>query len=967
MRVPYTGVPDVQPAGAPPEDYLRIQAPPGAFGAQVAQAGEQLGQKALQASDVYSEIAAQQAVTSWRQETNKLLFGDSSAAPGSPEAVGLYGLHGQAAMEAKQPTLDRIREITEQHAGQLYTSRSQIAFNNEARYYQSRIEQEIGQHYDRESQAWGIQTNGDQIAQSIADAALRPENQDAADLALGRANAGSFKRLQLQGLSGNADAVNREQRENLINITEARINALEGRNTPESQAAAAKLFHDNLAVLSTGRNFESFSRRMNAADDKATGRAAALQAWGGLGGGSVGPPAHGLVTPQQVSEAAQAGGVDPKLANATAAIESGHGSAAENKISPSHQGIFQLGPDERAAAGGSRESIGSLDDQVKQGVATLATVKQNLATSLGREPTNAEIYLAHQQGVSGATKLINNPNTPAGQLVPPVNISNNAGDPNAPASQFVQNWEQRYARVESRFSTGGAPDTAAPRVPGAQLASAGQPPALANAPTREELIARIPEGLSDNAYAHAYTEVNRLYSHWEQATSSSRAQLKQSIRNGIPMLEDGRDFPYDENQIRSLLPSDQAETAIDLLADAKAVGQQKTAVQGMSLSDALTQQAANHAQLANAPPGEYIRMKRMADAFDKASDQHFKALGADPAGYLSGANPEIERLRQMASNEPAASAAQERSAGQPTAFERYASALLEEEDRLQVPPAAQHVLSTTAAPGIVQSLMADPAQAPEKMRQMQESYGTAWPHVWNDLVTIGKMPTAFQAVGIIEPHMAMRLTQGLADERGDETKKGNQVWEALLGAPVVTGSSGVIQSTRNGPGMQDFLTSMRTGGATAPEMDSFLHAVNTTAFSLMVHEGLPQADAVDKAARSFTSLYGYMGNGGARVPIAQFDNVTRAASAMVETLSSDFVRVPPGFGDHPGAPSVADYIEAIKGNPTWVNGRDGVELIDNGGRRVLGKDGKGVSIPFNTPAPAATPSETPTGPPVPPF
>jgi hypothetical protein len=69
-----------------------------------------------------------------------------------------------------------------------------------------------------------------------------------------------------------------------------------------------------------------------------------------------------------------------------------------------------------------------------------------LTKVLGRPPTQAELYLAHQQGAGGAAKLIQNPDAPAGQLVNPKNIAVNGGDPNAPASVFVNKWMDTFTR-----------------------------------------------------------------------------------------------------------------------------------------------------------------------------------------------------------------------------------------------------------------------------------------------------------------------------------------------------------------------------------------------------------------------------------------------------------------------------------------------------------------------------------------
>lgn len=106
----------------------------------------------------------------------------------------------------------------------------------------------------------------------------------------------------------------------------------------------------------------------------------------------------------------------------------------------------------------------------------------SLLSSLGREPTPAEVYLAHQQGAGGAAALISNPNTPAGQLVPPANIRSNGGDPNAPAAQFVALWQNKYAKAAGQpgvpftpvaAASSGMPAPGAPSVAAASAYRAG--------------------------------------------------------------------------------------------------------------------------------------------------------------------------------------------------------------------------------------------------------------------------------------------------------------------------------------------------------------------------------------------------------------------------------------------------------------------------------------------------------------
>ncbi len=70
--------------------------------------------------------------------------------------------------------------------------------------------------------------------------------------------------------------------------------------------------------------------------------------------------------------------------------------------------------------------------------------KVALTARLGRAPTDAELYLAHQQGAEGAAKLLANPAMRAGDLVGDRAVRVNAGDPNMSAAAFSGMWTQKF-------------------------------------------------------------------------------------------------------------------------------------------------------------------------------------------------------------------------------------------------------------------------------------------------------------------------------------------------------------------------------------------------------------------------------------------------------------------------------------------------------------------------------------------
>lgn len=168
---------------------------------------------------------------------------------------------------------------------------------------------------------------------------------------------------------------------------------------------------------------------------------------------SSGPASNALVAAK-----ARQYGLNPNFANAVADIESSHGTNMGDVRKSQYAGnVFQVGPEERRMLGVS--GMGSTEEQVDYGVRLLAQRRKELSDKLGREVTNAEVYLAHQQGVSGAAALITHPSVPAGELVPGRNISANMGDPSRPASEFVSLWEQKVQGRAARYAGMESPQT----------------------------------------------------------------------------------------------------------------------------------------------------------------------------------------------------------------------------------------------------------------------------------------------------------------------------------------------------------------------------------------------------------------------------------------------------------------------------------------------------------------------------
>jgi hypothetical protein len=89
------------------------------------------------------------------------------------------------------------------------------------------------------------------------------------------------------------------------------------------------------------------------------------------------------------------------------------------------------------------------------GARLAADNRTTLEKALGREPTAAELYLAHQQGAGGAIKLLSNPNALASDLVGPDAVRLNGGDPGSTtAGQFANLWTGKFSTDPDQYSAG---------------------------------------------------------------------------------------------------------------------------------------------------------------------------------------------------------------------------------------------------------------------------------------------------------------------------------------------------------------------------------------------------------------------------------------------------------------------------------------------------------------------------------
>ena len=175
-------------------------------------------------------------------------------------------------------------------------------------------------------------------------------------------------------------------------------------------------------------------------------------------------------------------GLPPGYLNTVANIES---SGNPNAGNGSAKGLFQFIPSTAAHYG-----LANPYDPAAASDAAGRLSRDNyaaLSKALGRAPSAEELYLGHQQGASGAAKLLLNPNAPAANAVGASAVLNNGGTADMTGGQFAALWARKYdgrsgAKLPFFAAASGMPDGGTPRPAAPPSAGSAPEGVYANAP-----------------------------------------------------------------------------------------------------------------------------------------------------------------------------------------------------------------------------------------------------------------------------------------------------------------------------------------------------------------------------------------------------------------------------------------------------------------------------------------------------
>jgi hypothetical protein len=162
--------------------------------------------------------------------------------------------------------------------------------------------------------------------------------------------------------------------------------------------------------------------------------------------------ATGGPTASRITSETGAQGVDPAMALTVWSCEGSVTNPTVKNPDSQATGHFQFLPGTWADMGGTEGDRLDSNRQIELGVKFIAQNSKQLESDLGRRPQAWEVYLAHQQGIEGAEKLLHaDPDANAGQIVGnPKAITLNGGTADMSAGRFltmIQGYVDRHSRM----------------------------------------------------------------------------------------------------------------------------------------------------------------------------------------------------------------------------------------------------------------------------------------------------------------------------------------------------------------------------------------------------------------------------------------------------------------------------------------------------------------------------------------
>lgn len=438
------GVPTVAPDAQAPDDYQRLT--PAA-----AEGGEALGEGASKAGQFYWQSRADDQTNKTLDGMNALLYGtgqpvqqpDGTTAPDT----GFFGKKGAAAMSAVSGVQQSMQALFNTGSSEMGTPEAKLQYDNFVRRYRAGVDRDIGSHIDQQSTAWASAVNTDSAnvaLRGIAQNAGDPEmvKNYTADLLQSR-----MKQAQLEGATPGDPVSQDRAAAALQDAAITQINAIGG-DDPQRAVNMIRSYRSLLGPRIgndgnvTGDQYTSLLNQYQEKADQVTGSNAGTTLATGHAAQASADFAASPTNPAQpvYQQAATAitGAYSASGLARTVQIESPTGK--DNSIGMMGYGQFSKATWARFGQGDPHNLQDSVAAIQRYG-AYNATAFQK---AIGRPPTDAELYMMHQQGTGGGLALLSNPNANAARLVGEAAIVGNGGSTSMTAGQFTAMWAHKF-------------------------------------------------------------------------------------------------------------------------------------------------------------------------------------------------------------------------------------------------------------------------------------------------------------------------------------------------------------------------------------------------------------------------------------------------------------------------------------------------------------------------------------------
>lgn len=427
------GVPEVMPeAGAARPQSTSATA--AAFGGGTANALEGVGQAALKIGDFFGEVAVDDQTNQLFERWNKRLRGDPNKMVPGPDGTpmpdtGYMGLKGRNALDARKDFETGLDQDLKEVRSGLMSPKQQAKFDDQTRRYRQHVQTLAGSHAD--TQAGAYATNVNKASSVIALTHVANNADDMTQVLSGIADltAARVKEAQLAG--GGPELITAAKESAIRDGTKTWLQAV----STTQPKRALQLLEKNKNAL--GTQYDELHREFRTRADTQGGNEAGERAV--LSTYQTQAPAQTVIP--VLTQAADRNGVSATYLMRTWQIESG------GSVNPPDSSTGAAGPFQFVSSTARQYGLANPRDfgQSAEAAARLAADnKAQMSATLGRPPTDAELYLAHQQGAGGAGKLLANPTIRAGDLVGDRAIRVNGGDPNAPAANFTSMWAAKF-------------------------------------------------------------------------------------------------------------------------------------------------------------------------------------------------------------------------------------------------------------------------------------------------------------------------------------------------------------------------------------------------------------------------------------------------------------------------------------------------------------------------------------------